>query len=170
MPLHYDIFETPLGWMGVLASNAGLRRTTLPQTSPDECFALLGSEAETATPAPQRFRALKQKLDLFFRGETVTFDDEPIDTADASTFLRETWGACRSIPRGETRSYRWLGAQAGRPNAGRAAGQSMARNRLPIIIPCHRVIAADGSLRGFGSGSSQLAFKQRLLDLESQRA
>ena len=170
MRLNYDIFETHLGWMGVLASNSGLRRTTLPQSSPDECFAQLGSEVEGASLSPERFEGLKHKLDQFFRGQTVTFDDEAIDTADASPFLRETWAACRSIPRGETRSYRWLSAQAGRPNAARAAGQSMARNRLPIIIPCHRVIAADGSLRGFGSGSSQLALKQRLLDLESQQA
>ncbi len=94
------------------------------------------------------------------------FEAEPIDVEDASPFMQAAWGACRRIPAGETRSYKWLAEQAGRPQAPRAAGQSMARNRLPIIIPCHRVIASDGSLRGFGTGASQLGLKQRLLDLE----
>lgn len=166
--LEYDVFETPLGWMGVLASRQGLRRTTLPQGSPDACVVLLGDEVEEAIHSPQRFEDLKHKLERYFRREPVTLDDEPIDVYDASAFLRAAWSACRSIPAGETRSYKWLAAQAGRPQAPRAAGQSMARNRLPIIIPCHRVVASDGSLRGFGDGASQLQLKQRLLDLETR--
>ena len=74
-----------------------------------------------------------------------------------------------TIPYGETRPYKWLAARAGRPNAPRAAGQSMARNRLPIVVPCHRVVASDGSLRGFGRDAAQLGLKQRLLDLELGR-
>ena len=167
MRLDYDVFEAPLGWMGLLASSRGLRRTTLPQNSPAECIELLGGEAENAAFSPERFRLLKSKLALYFQGRQVGFDDEPLDLDDASPFLRAAWRACRSIPPGETRSYKWLGAQAGRPQAPRAAGQSMARNRLPIIIPCHRVIASDGSLGGFGKGSTRLGLKQRLLELET---
>ena len=167
MTLEYDVFETPLGWIGLLASPDGLRQSTLPQSSPDECVALLGEEVEKATYSPQRFEGLKGKLNRYLQREPVTFDDEPIDVDDASPFLRAAWSACRSIPVGQTRSYKWLAAQAGRPQASRAAGQSMARNRLPIIVPCHRVVASDGSLRGFGNGASQLDLKQRLLDLEA---
>ena len=159
MRLAYDVFETPMGWMGVVASDRGLTRTTLPQPAPDVCIAMLGPEIEEATPSPQRLLDLKTALNRYFESEEVTFGEETIDVEDASPFMRAASEAC---------SYKWLAAQAGRPQAPRAAGQSMARNRPPIIVPCHRVVAGDGSLRGFGKGSSQLGLKQRLLDLESR--
>ena len=168
MSLYYRIFETPLGWMGMLASHKGIRRTTLPQPSPDDCLALLENEVDAATPREDGFEGLASKLVSYFLGEPVAFDREPVDVDDAPAFLRAAWSACRSIPRGETRSYKWLAAKAGRPRASRAAGQSMARNRLPIIIPCHRVIASDGSLGGFGRGSSRLDLKRRFLELEAK--
>ena len=163
---YYDVFKTPLGWMGVLASAEGLRRTTLPQPSPDTCVALLGPEVADSAEEPQHFTCLRARILAYFSGERVEFGGEPLDVGDASRFLSAAWGACRRIPFGETRSYAWLAGQAGRPRAPRAAGQSMARNRLPIIVPCHRVVASDGSLRGFGRGASQLELKRRLLDLE----
>ena len=167
MSLVYDVFETPFGWMSALASSRGLRRTTLPQPSPDQSVSLLGRDADAAAHDPARFGRLKSQLDLYFNGTRLEPGDEPIDVDDASPFVRAAWDACRSIPIGETRSYKWLAARAGSPGAARAAGQCMARNRLPIVVPCHRVIASDGALRGFGRGASQLELKQRLLDLEA---
>ena len=164
--LYYDVFETPAGWMGVVGSDKGLRRTTLPQASPEDCVAQLGTAVEDAKPTPQRFADLRDKLARYFLGEDVTFADEPIDVGDASGFHQAAWEACRGIPKGETRSYRWLAEQAGNALAPRAAGQAMAKNRLAIVIPCHRVIASDGSLRGYGKGTTRLDLKQRLLDLE----
>ena len=166
MPPFYDIFETHFGWVGVLASAKGLRRTTLPQPSPHECALELGEELDHAEPAPDRFEDLKRKLELYFEGDHVSFQEEPIDVEDAAPFHRAAWEATRTIPAGETRSYQWVAARAGRPRASRAAGQSMARNRLPIVVPCHRVIAGDGGLGGYGRGASMLHLKQRLLDLE----
>ena len=83
------------------------------------------------------------------------------------SLLLAAWDACRRIPPGETRSYAWLAQAAGRPLAARAAGQSMARNRLAMIIPCHRVIGSDGGLHGYGAGG--LGVKARLLDMERAR-
>ena len=168
MDRYYDIFATPLGWMGALASTRGLRRATLPQPSPDLCVPLLSPEVDGAIISLGYFAGLEERVSAYFGGAPVTFDDEPVDVADASPFLRAAWDACRAIPFGETRTYKWLAAHAGRPQAPRAAGQSMARNRLPIIVPCHRVIASDGGLGGFGSGHSRLDLKQRLLDLEAR--
>ncbi len=163
----YDIFETPFGWVGALASSRGLRRTTLPQPTPDLCAEDLGAELEDAELAPERFTELRDKITRHFEGAPVSFEDEPIDVEDAAPFLRAAWAACRSIPPGETRSYGWIAARAGSARAPRAAGQSMARNRLPIIVPCHRVVASDGSLGGFGRGKTGLDLKRRLLELEA---
>ena len=102
-------------------------------------------------------------------GPSLTLASQPLDLRDAPAFQRAAWSACMSIPYGQTRPYKWLAAQAGRPNAPRAAGQSMARNRLPLVVPCHRVVASNGALHGFGKGATQLDLKQRLLDLESGR-
>jgi len=163
---YYDIFETSKGWMGVLASESGLRRTTLPQESPDLCYSLLGPEVVDATNEPDRFVEIRARLDRHFGGEPDSFEDLSLDLEDAPKFFSAAWRACRSIPRGETRTYQWLAAQAGNVRASRAAGQSMAKNRLPIIVPCHRVIGSDGGLTGFGKGAGQLDLKQRLLNAE----
>ena len=112
---------------------------------------------------------LTARLERYFAGQAVDFDDVPTPTG--SPFMRQCWEACRSIPRGETRSYGELATMAGgRGNAARAAGQAMRRNRLPIIIPCHRVISAAGHLHGFSGSCDQgghaLAVKRALLQME----
>ena len=90
-----------------------------------------------------------------------------IDLANASPFFIAAWEACSSIPPGETRSYQWLAEAAGSPRASRAAGQAMARNPLPLIIPCHRVVGSNGGLHGYGGGG--VGVKARLLELERQQ-
>lgn len=102
-------------------------------------------------------------LRRYFAGERVSFGRYRIALDGISPFLVACLLAARRIPHGQVRSYGWLAAAAGSPKAARAAGQAMARNPAPIIIPCHRVIASDGSLGGFGGG---LAMKRRLLELE----
>ena len=163
----YDVFETRFGWMGVVASINGLRRTTLPQNSPDECLVRLGFDTVEFTHSPGRFTGLIDRLSRYFDGENVEMDYQDIDVSDASSFERSSWAACRTIRYGETRTYKWLAIKTGRPNAPRAVGQAMARNRLPIIVPCHRVLASDGQLRGFDGGEKRLDLKKRLLDLEN---
>ena len=163
----YDMVETCQGWIGVVASEQGIRRNTLPCQTPDECAIELGVELIGAVQTPGRFNDLHHRLKTYFNGEDVAFTDLVLDVDDATAFYRRCWEACRSIPRGETRTYRWLACEAGAPNAPRAAGQTMARNRMPIIVPCHRVIGSDGSLRGFGSGTERLDLKRLLLEMES---
>ena len=164
--LYYDIFETPFGWMGLLSSEAGLTRSALPEDSEAECASRLGLESSDAMPDQVRFAKLRSRLLQYFNGGDIEFCDVALDFKDAPVFHRRAWEACRTIPRGETRTYKWLATRAGSPNAPRAAGQTMARNRLPIIVPCHRVIGSDGSLRGFGSGDTRIELKRQLLEME----
>ena len=166
--LSFDIFETPQGWVGVLASERGIRRTTLPESTIEATRDKLGSEVAGAEQTPERFIDLRRRIERFLDGCDVDFSDVPIDVDDASPFHQAAWQACRTIPSGETRPYKWLASEAGRPGAPRAAGQAMARNRLPFLIPCHRVIASDGSLGGYGSGRTRLDLKRRLLDMEAR--
>ena len=150
----------------MLASENGLLRSALPEDSKAECVSRLGLDSSDAIPDPVRFAELRNRLLQYFDGGDIEFGDVALDVEDAPDFQRRAWQACRAIPRGETRTYKWLAKMAGSPNAPRAAGQTMARNRIPIIVPCHRVIGSDGSLRGFGSGDTRIELKRRLLELE----
>ena len=165
----YHILETQFGWMGLLSSENGLLRSTLPEDSQESCVSQLGLESSDAMPDPVRFAELRNRLLQYFDGGDIEFGDVALDLEGAPDFHRKAWQACRTIPRGETRTYKWLAEMAGSPGAPRAAGQTMARNRLPIIVPCHRVIGSDGSLRGFGSGDTRIDLKFRLLELEGAK-
>jgi len=105
----------------------------------------------------------KDKLQRYFLGEAVTFD-EPLDLDRATPFQRRVWLAVREIPYGEVRSYGQIARRIGHPQAVRAVGRALASNPLPIVVPCHRVIGSDGSLVGFRGG---LEMKRRLLEIEN---
>jgi len=106
---------------------------------------------------------LVERLQAYFAGEPVSFDDVPVDLEYDTPFLTRCAEALHAIPRGEVVTYGELAALAGAPGAARAAGSFCARNRLGIFVPCHRVVSAGG----LGSyGSLGLAYKRRLLELE----
>ena len=113
------------------------------------------------TPDDSAFADARAQLDEYFAGKRRAFD---LKLAPRGTsFQLEVWAALRAIPYGETRSYREIARTIGRPEAIRAVGAANGANPLPIIVPCHRVIGANGSLTGFGGG---LPVKRYLLDLE----
>jgi len=102
-------------------------------------------------------------VQAYFAGEDVDLNEVPVDLDYETDFLTKCARALRDVPRGETVTYGELAALAGRPNAQRAAGSFCARNRFSIVVPCHRVVGADG----LGSyGSLGLDYKRRLLELE----
>jgi len=110
--------------------------------------------------------SLKRALKAYFEGDIEALAD--VQTATAGTpFQRQVWKALRAIPAGTTISYGQLAANLGRKGASRAVGAANGANPIPIVVPCHRVIGADGSLTGFGSG---LPRKQWLLNHEARFA
>ncbi len=146
-----------------MGSSRGLLRTTLPQRSAQEVRQLLGDRVNYAIPAPRLFEDLVERLRSYLRGHKITFPDE-LDLSPATAFQRQVWEITRLIPYGETRSYSWVAEQLGKVRAGRAVGRALARNPLPIIIPCHRVVRKDGKLGGYSGGTE---IKNYLLQLEA---
>ncbi len=164
----YDIFETEMGWVAIVGGDHGIVRASLPESSPSSALDAVQPEIETAVHAPDRHDDSRTLITAFCAGEPVNLADIPIDTRQVSPFFKKAWDACRSIPAGETRSYRWLAEQAGNVRAARGAGQAMARNKLALLVPCHRVIGSSGDLHGFGGAG--LSLKSRLLAMESGRS
>ncbi|MDD5703598.1 MAG: methylated-DNA--[protein]-cysteine S-methyltransferase [Dehalococcoidales bacterium] len=162
--LYYCVFNTSAGWIGLAGSDDGLVRTTLPLTSKDLAEESLSLGGRLAACAPDRFTALSEKYRRYFAGEKVDFT-EGLDISRATPFEKAVWESTVSIPYGETRSYGWVACQIGKPRACRAVGGALVRNPLPIIVPCHRVIASDNTLRGFTGG---LEIKRFLLRLEAR--
>ena len=159
----YHLVELPMGWMVLLGGRDGLKRASLKPT-PDEAIEDLGSDLDDAEDDPDAFTQVIECLHRYSEGDMAALDEVELDFAGVTPFFSAAWNACRSIPAGETRSYAWLAVEAGSPLAMRAAGQAMARNRFSLIIPCHRVIASDGGLGGYGGGG--LGVKAKLLQME----
>ena len=142
---------SPLGTLLLTLSGGVLTRLRLTEEAPD---------TSPATPSPAARRVLRE-LAEYFAGTRKKFS-VPIAPA-GTTFQRQVWAALRSIPYGEVRTYGEIAHQIGSPGAMRAVGGACHANPVPIVTPCHRVVAAHGP-GGFGSG---LAIKRRLLALET---
>jgi len=166
--MEFALFLTALGWMAVGRTEAGIRRVVLPRKSRDAAFeALVEGRGRIGTPLWERdataFESLTSRLCRFMDGNAVEFPDR-LDTMGWTPFSARAWETTRQIPYGRTWRYGQVAAALGEPRACRAVGQALHRNPVPVIVPCHRVIGADSSLTGFGSG---LELKQALLRLES---
>ncbi len=164
----HGIKELQDGFVGMAISEGGLRRLTLPQPSRDDALAALWGDA---TPQPlcddPSFASLAERLDGYYAGAPTDFSDIPLDLDGCTAFQRRVLQAVRAIPRGQVMSYRDVAASVGNPHAARAVGGVMASNPVCVIIPCHRVVASDGSMGGFGGG---LEMKRRMLALERAAA
>ena len=146
---------TPIGPLGLVGDGAALLQVRLPERGAPAALADAGRRDDAA------LAEARAQLEAWFAGERQDFELEL--AAVGSPFQQRVWAALRTIPYGRTTSYGAIAAQLGRPTASRAVGAANGRNPLPIIVPCHRVIGADGALTGFGGG---LACKRWLLEHE----
>ena len=163
------VFPSDLGWMALAWSEKGLVRLTFGHPSAAAAIASLEADAEWTTTSagdlPPWVADLADRLVGYTAGDEVRFGDVPLDLSHLTAFQRKVVTHCRRIGRGKTRSYGELAASVGAPGAARAVGSVMAKNRFPIIIPCHRVVGAGKSLGGF-SAPDGLDMKRRMLALE----
>lgn len=168
--LCYAVFRTKWGYFGLAGTGEAVCRTYLPVPRRDaaERGLLLGltSAGEASSPDTTFMRDLQRRIIAYYEGEPVDFrTDPPVSLDRISPFARRILLACRSIGVGEISTYSKLAATIGSPRAARAVGGVMARNPIPLIIPCHRVLRADGSLAGF-SAPGGTTTKQRMLHHE----
>jgi methylated-DNA-[protein]-cysteine S-methyltransferase len=163
--LRYTVIDTEMGWVAVMSSEKGLVATTLPQRSVQYALMALGRDIGDAVEDPRSLKDITVRLQAYFQGEFIEFHDK-IDP-QGTPFQKQVWAVTRRITYGQTQSYLWVAREIKRPLSARAVGQALGANPLPIIVPCHRVLASSGKLGGFGGG---LDMKQKLLQMESRRS
>jgi methylated-DNA-[protein]-cysteine S-methyltransferase len=142
---HYHLPETPLGPLCLYFTARGLSALEF------DCPEAAGQEPPAPPALTPLVERVKRELAAYFAGTPGDFTGLPLDLR-GTPFQRRVWEELQRLPRGSAVSYRELARRVGNPKASRAVGQANRRNPIPIIIPCHRVIAGDGSLGGYSSG------------------
>jgi len=155
--VRYDVTESPVGELFLATTERGLCRISYRIEGQDEELARLFGVRVLRTPLD----AVRRELDEYFEGDRREFD-LPLDLRVAP-FHEAVLHELARVPYGRTETYGALAAKVGRPKAARAVGTVMNRNPIPIILPCHRVVGANGSLTGYAGG---LHVKRALLELE----
>jgi len=167
MHLRLERWESPIGQLLIVTDNNGVLRAIEFGVHESRMEHLLRRHyGDYTVREGQTPDSLKRALEAYFNGKIDALAN--VKTATGGTpFQREVWKALRTIPAGTTISYGQLARKVGRKGASRAVGAANGANPIPIVVPCHRVIGADGSLTGFGGG---LANKKWLLEHESRFA
>lgn len=152
------VYEHRRGRILARFSHAGLCSVDLPAGKRRERVKILHSAAND-----RRVWELHHAFERYFAGLREDFGPIPLDLSEGTPFQQAVWQAARSVPWGAVSTYGELAGLIGKPKAARAVGQALGANPVSLAVPCHRFIAADGGLGGFGSG---LGWKRDLLELE----
>ncbi len=164
--LRFNIMQTEWGFVAAALSKRGFRHLILPQAGKEQVFNALCRRVRDEKLVPDNKDLVAKKLNgqlrNYFQGRLVDFNYK-LDYDTATVFQRQVWCVARTIPYGSTQTYGWIAEKIGDPDARRAVGQALNANPLPLLVPCHRVIAARGKLGGFGGGPET---KSKLLQLE----
>jgi methylated-DNA-[protein]-cysteine S-methyltransferase len=165
------VFPSQLGWMAIVAEGPTVKRLTFGHRTAAAAKATSKNEPDIivqqhdAKPLDRSVQSIIDRLQAYASGKPDGFRDVRVDQGSLSEFQCRVLTACRKIPYGSTISYAELAAQAGHPGAARAVGNCMAGNRIPLIVPCHRVVCSNGQLGAY-SAPGGVQMKRRLLDLE----
>lgn len=164
--MYVSLFETNIGWFGMLGGPTGVARIVFGHDLPLDAREALVPSAEWADDRDWS-PTLRKLLTEYAAGRAVQFGDVQVfRNRPLTPFQQSVVKIVQAIPRGQTRTYGEVSTLAGSPGAARAVGQVMASNPVPIVIPCHRVVGSAGGLGGF-SAVGGVRTKQRMLDLES---
>jgi methylated-DNA-[protein]-cysteine S-methyltransferase len=165
---HYHVFETTMGFCAIAWSDAGVARFQLPAKTADAAERLMRRRAFGGEPSapPESIAAVVEAAKRYFAGEEMDFSQVQVDLAGQDAFFAQIYGALRQVGWGRTTTYGALAKEVGAGReAARDVGEAMAKNPTPLIIPCHRVLAAGGKIGGFSApGGSKT--KARMLELE----
>jgi len=173
MPLSF-IFETALGFVAISWGERGLTRLVLPQTTRAAAGRGLARTGPAAPPIasetelPPEIAALVAAIRRYAQGEQTDFSAVPVDLSGVDDFRRDIYAAARRLEHGHVVTYGELAALAGHPGAARETGAALGSNPMPLVIPCHRIVAAGGRLGGFSAPGGN-ATKARLLAHERAR-
>ena len=160
--IHFALLDSRLGNIVLVARGKHLIELDIIQKGASAIRKALQERYPGASESLEPFQKLFGLLGRFLRGERVAFN-VPFDLGNMGEFSRRALLEVKKIPYGTVTSYGTIGKRLGYPSAGRAVGQAVGRNPIPIVIPCHRVVSGDGTLGGFGLG---LALKEQMLSLE----
>jgi methylated-DNA-[protein]-cysteine S-methyltransferase len=162
----HTAFDTGLGPVALAATDDGIVRCNLPGSDPDALVEeVIARTGLTPVEGGETVDEAADQVIAFLSGDLREFDLD-LDWQLVGGFHRQVLQATATIPYGETASYGEVAALAGRPGAARAAGTALSVNPIALIVPCHRIIKADGSTGGYGGGKAGTALKQKLLNLE----
>jgi methylated-DNA-[protein]-cysteine S-methyltransferase len=164
--LRYAIFRTRWGWFGFCGHGHGLIRTCLPMKNPEMIRRTLLSGLDATYKDPGYFKSVQEDINRYYKGTCVDFKSVPVCLDGLTAFQKTVLLKLKGIKYGKIITYRNLARMAGNPRSVRAIGQVMAKNPLPLIIPCHRVVRSDGSLGGF-SAYGGIETKKKMLNLEN---
>ncbi len=158
------IFRSAWGWMGIAESPKGIQAIVLPKRSRRAVESDLRGQSRGLLQhgESKRLEAVRHQLLDYLAGKRNTFDIL-LDLSQGTSFQRHVWRTLQRVPYGKLRSYQWIAARVGGRHYARAVGNAVGANPLPIVIPCHRIVAHDASLGGFSGG---LSMKRKLLSLE----
>ena len=165
---HFAIFETASGFCGIAWNDIGIARFHLPERSPEATERHLRRRLPGAVAGapPPEVAAVIAAAKRYFAGEPVDFSEIALDLGGQDTFFLRIYEAVRRVGWGQTTTYGTIARELGAgPEAARDVGEAMARNPVPLIVPCHRVLAAGGKLGGFSAPGGAVA-KTRMLELE----
>jgi methylated-DNA-[protein]-cysteine S-methyltransferase len=161
------VFETALGACGIAWNSEGVAGVLLPEADRAKTEIKLRKRfpnAREETP-PASISRVVAGIAALLRGDEANLNAVPVDMREVSGFNRAVYAIARSIPRGRTLTYGDVAARLGDLGASRAVGRALAENPFPLVVPCHRVVASDGTLGGF-SAPGGVSTKRRLLALE----
>lgn len=162
----FALFDTPIGICGIAWTSHGLCGVQLPESDRDTALARLARRFPALAPAASdQVRPVIVQINAHLAGEAVDYAGVKLDFEGVHAFERAVYAAARGIPFGETRTYGALAAQLGEPQGAQAVGRALGRNPWPIIVPCHRITAAEGRTGGF-SAAGGVATKLKLLEIE----